>query len=341
MLAACADVRWLKASWIAGCVRASGRAGVRGASVKERGSRNAGVVAAKDCHPVDGFIFSPFMILRNFLPLLPLVGVLALGGCASVSTENSELSSSSSGAAIASGEEAPASRSATATGKVDSLAEKPAIAAAGADTPRSTFRAEREARAATATNATSATATSAVRATNQAASSSDPRASSSDPRASTTGETAKLIQQLGDASKELATLRAANAKFRAERAQPAKAAPAAALIDPADEKLSASLKSYAAFKQEVGNIFSEVERVRQENTGLSSQLKTAVEQSDRARAATARLEADLRAEQKSRAEAEKTVMQLRDQLRAVARAVSAAGLSVDKLSGAAEVPAKR
>ena len=150
-----------------------------------------------------------------------------------------------------------------------------------------------------------------------------------------------MIQQLGDASKELATLRAANAKFRAERAQPAKAAPAAAAIDPADEKLSASLKSYAAFKQEVGNIFSEVERVRQENAGLSSQLKTAVEQSDRARAATARLEADLRAEQKSRVEAEKTVMQLRDQLRAVARAVSAAGLSVEKLSGAAEVPGKR
>ncbi len=310
------------------------RAGERGASVKERGSRNAGVVAAKDCHPVDGFIFSPFMILRNFLPLLPLVGVLALGGCASVSTENSELSSSSSGAAIASGEEAPASRSATATGKVDSLAEKPAVAAEGADTPRSTFRAEREARAATATNAASATATNAVRASNQAA-------SSSDPRASTTGETAKLIQQLGDASKELATLRAANAKFRAERAQPAKAAPAAAAIDPADEKLSASLKSYAAFKQEVGNIFSEVERVRQENAGLSSQLKTAVEQADRARAATARLEADLRAEQKSRVEAEKSVAQLRDQLRAVARAVSAAGLSVEKLSGAVEVPAKR
>ena len=310
------------------------RAGERGASVKERGSRNAGVVAAKDCHPVDGFIFSPFMILRNFLPLLPLVGVLALGGCASVSTENSELSSSSSGAAIASGEEAPASRSATATGKVDSLAEKPAVAAEGADTPRSTFRAEREARAATATNAASATATNAVRASNQAA-------SSSDPRASTTGETAKSIQQLGDASKELATLRAANAKFRAERAQPAKAAPAAAAIDPADEKLSASLKSYAAFKQEVGNIFSEVERVRQENAGLSSQLKTAVEQADRARAATARLEADLRAEQKSRVEAEKSVAQLRDQVRAVARAVSAAGLSVEKLSGAVEVPAKR
>lgn len=150
-----------------------------------------------------------------------------------------------------------------------------------------------------------------------------------------------MVQQLGDASKELATLRAANAKFRAERVQPAKAAPAAAPIDPADGKLSTSLKSYAAFKQEVGNIFSEVERVRQENAGLSSQLKTAVEQADRARVATARLEADLRAEQKSRAEAEKSVAQLRDQLRAVARAVSPAGLSVETLSGAAEVPGKR
>ena len=56
------------------------RAGERGASVKERWSRNAGVVAAKDCHPVVGFVFSTAMTLRNFLPLLPLVGVLALGG---------------------------------------------------------------------------------------------------------------------------------------------------------------------------------------------------------------------------------------------------------------------
>ncbi len=294
--------------------------------MKERWNRNAGEVAARDCHSVVGFVFSPVMSLRNFLSLLPVVGVLALGGCASVSTENSESSPSSAAAAISSGEEASASRSETATGKADSLAEKPAVAAAGADTPRSTFRAEREARAASATNA---------------ASSTNLAASTSDPRASTTAETAKLVQQLGDASKELATLRAANAKFRAERVQPAKAVSAVATIDPADEKLSASLKSYAAFKQEVGNIFSEVERVRQENVGLSSQLKTAVEQADRARAAMARLEADLRAEQKSRAEAEKTVVQLRDQLRAVARAVSAAGLSVEKLSGAAEVPGKR
>jgi chromosome segregation ATPase len=66
-----------------------------------------------------------------------------------------------------------------------------------------------------------------------------------------------------------------------------------------------------------------------------------VEQADRARAATSRLEEDLRAEQKARAEAEKNVAQLREQLRAVARAVSAAGLSVEKLSGSAEPTGKR
>lgn len=273
-----------------------------------------------------GFVFSPVMTFRSFFPLVPVVGVLALGGCASVPTENSASSPSSTEAAISSAEESSASRSTTDTGKAERGVEKSAVATAGADTPRSTWRADRETRTAPATNAASA---------------SNLTASSSDTRASHTGETAKLVQQLGDASKELATLRAANAKLRAERAQPAKAVPAAVPSDAADEKLSASLKSYAAFKQEVGNIFSEVERVRQENAGLSSNLKTAVEQADRARAAMVRLEEDLRSEQKSRAEAEKSVTQLREQLRAVARAVSAAGLSVEKLAGGAETPAKR
>lgn len=99
-----------------------------------------------------------------------------------------------------------------------------------------------------------------------------------------------------------------------------------------DEKISGSLKSYAAFKQEVAAIFAETERVRQENASLASNLKLAVEQADATRAAMARLEQDLRAERKTSAELEKTVAQLREQLRAVARAVSAAGLNVEKLS---------
>ncbi len=144
-------------------------------------------------------------------------------------------------------------------------------------------------------------------------------------------------------------LRATNAKLRAERAQPAAtttttttgSTPAAAKIDPAEEKLAASMKSYGAFKQEMATIFAETDRVRQENAGLASNLKSAVEQADKARAGMARMEDDLRAERKSRGELEKTVAQLREQLRAVARAVSAAGLSVEKLSGATESTGKR
>lgn len=80
-------------------------------------------------------------------------------------------------------------------------------------------------------------------------------------------------------------------------------------------------------------MFAETERVRQENAALASNLKTAVDQADQARAAAKQLERDLKAEQKARADAEKLAAQLRDQLRAVARAVSSAGLNVDKLAG--------
>jgi len=150
-----------------------------------------------------------------------------------------------------------------------------------------------------------------------------------------------LIEQLNAATKELATLRAANAKLRVEKSQPAAVVPAAAKVDPAEEKLAASFKSYAAFKQEMASVFAETERVRQENAALGTNLKTAVEQADAARGAVAQLEKELRAEQKARVEAEKTATQLRDQLRAVARAVSAAGLNVEKLSGATEGAGKR
>ena len=273
------------------------------------------------------FLFGPVMTFRALPPVLSVSFLLALAGCATAPTESGEAAdasaSSTAVATAAAADEGTALRAASDAPSPGSLSEKAAVTTAEVDAPRSTWRAEREARAASA------------------GSSGNAASGSGETRAATSGEAAKLTQQLGEAAKELATLRAANAKLRAERAQPAKAAPAAVPVDPAEEKLSVGLKSYAAFKQEVGNIFSEVERVRQENAGLSSNLKTAVEQADRARAATSRLEEDLRAEQKARAEAEKTVAQLREQLRAVARAVAAAGLSVEKLSGSAEPTGKR
>ena len=274
-----------------------------------------------------GVSFGPDMTLRALPPVLSVSFVLALAGCATAPTESSEAEASSSSStavtAVAAPDAAPAPRAATDAASTGRVSEMAAVATPSADVPRSTWRAEREARAASAGSSGNAT--------------SGPGES----REANSSEAAKLAQQLGETAKELATLRAANAKLRAERAQPAKAVSAALPVDPADEKLSVGLKSYAAFKQEIGDIFSEVERVRQENAELSSNLKTAVEQADRARAASSRLEEDRRAEQKARAAAEKNVVQLREQLREAARAGSAAGLRVEKRSGSAEPTGKR
>lgn len=154
---------------------------------------------------------------------------------------------------------------------------------------------------------------------------------------------AKLVEQLNEAARELATLRTANAKLRAERdratrpaaAEPAPA-PSAPKADPVDERLAASLKSYAAFKQEMSALLSEVERARKSSADRSADLKTATEQVRQAKAALARAEEDLRVEKRLRLEAETNAGQLRDQLRTIARAMSDAGLSADKLTSSAD-----
>jgi chromosome segregation ATPase len=152
------------------------------------------------------------------------------------------------------------------------------------------------------------------------------------------------VEQLNDATRELATLRAANAKLRAERSQPASASAASSITsrsdatrsDPADEKLAASMKSYSQFRQEMLGLLADIERMRRENAGLNSDLKAALAQADQARNAMNRLEADLRAERKSRAEAEHTAAQLREQLRSIGKALTSAGLNPEKFSGTSD-----
>lgn len=170
------------------------------------------------------------------------------------------------------------------------------------------------------------------------------RSSSSASGSSSSSDMAKLVEQLNEAARELATLRTANAKLRAERERTTRtpaaettpaAAPAATKADPVDERLAASLKSYAAFKQEMAALLAEVERARKSSTERSADLKTATEQVRQAKAALARAEEDLRVEKRLRLEAETNAGQLRDQLRTIARAMSDAGLSADKLTSSA------
>jgi len=271
------------------------------------------------------------MNLRVLRFLTPAIVLLAFAGCASVPTENSEASAAGSSTVSSSTETGSSASSSlsTAASSRERGGEKGAAAESStSDEPKSSWRSEREKRASTAASSSSSGATGTASAAGSA-------------------DTARLTEQLSEATRELATLRAANAKLRAEKAAPPKAAtssPSMATVakpDPIDEKLAASLKSYVSFKEEVVNIFSEIERLRRENSGLSSNLRAAVEQADQARAGLARLEKEMRTEQKSRVEAEKMAAELRDQLRAVARALSAAGLSVDKLTANADSAGKR
>jgi nucleoid-associated protein YgaU len=153
-------------------------------------------------------------------------------------------------------------------------------------------------------------------------------------------ETAKLIAQLNDASRELAILRATNARLSAERERDRdrerslpRASEPVVRADPADEKLGASLKSFAALKQELSAFVTEMEQLRSENATFTSRLKEAQARADDAQSSLARLERELRAEKRSRQEAEQAAASLQEQLRAVARAVSSAGLNLDKATG--------
>jgi nucleoid-associated protein YgaU len=149
---------------------------------------------------------------------------------------------------------------------------------------------------------------------------------------------AKLVDQLNEAARELATLRTANAKLRAERERPrpAPAVETSVKTDPAEERLAASLKSFGAFKQEMTALIAEVERLKKASSGADAELKAAGEQMRQAKAALARVEEDLRVEKRLRQEAEANAGQLRDQLRTIAKAMSDAGLSADKLASSAD-----
>ncbi len=162
--------------------------------------------------------------------------------------------------------------------------------------------------------------------------------------------TASLIAQLNEATREMAALRVANAKLRAERDRavtaPAVAAPAPAPVpetppaakpDPVDEKLKGALKSYDQFRAELAGMLAEVDAARADRASIDARLKDAAAQVERMRDSISRLQDDLRGEREARAQAEQAASKLREQLRNIAKAMSAAGLSAD-LAGSESPP---
>jgi nucleoid-associated protein YgaU len=151
-----------------------------------------------------------------------------------------------------------------------------------------------------------------------------PTAPARETRSNEPPATAKLVSQLNDATRELATLRATNAKLRGERESLPRP-------DPADEKLTASVQSYTKFKQELTGFLAEIEKVRAQNSEMSAQLKEAVAQMKEAQASVARIEEELGSEKLARARAEQSAAKLREQIRAIAEAVASAGLKLDNV----------
>lgn len=151
---------------------------------------------------------------------------------------------------------------------------------------------------------------------------------------------AKLVADLNEASRELASLRAAYARLKAEKGATEPAAPSrsaaassAAKSDPTDEKIAAALKSYTTLKQELASIVTELERAKAERADAAAKLKDVSSRTDDSRATIARLERELKAEKEARLQAERSAAKVQEQLRTVAKALANAGLSVDKLAG--------
>jgi chromosome segregation ATPase len=151
----------------------------------------------------------------------------------------------------------------------------------------------------------------------------------------------ELVSQLNETSRELGALRASNAKLKADRSRAA-APRVETVIHPEanDEKLTASFPTYSQFKRDLAGFLDETEKLRAENGTLSTQMTALTAQVREAQAQLEPLKAEVLAQKDSRERAEYDAAKLREQLRAIARALSAAGLSLDAFSGEREPTAR-
>jgi regulator of replication initiation timing len=145
---------------------------------------------------------------------------------------------------------------------------------------------------------------------------------------------AELLALLNETSRELGTLRANNAKLRAERSR-FTTPRVETIVKPEanDERLTASVRSFGQFKQELAGFLDEAEKFRVENAALGKQVVALTEQVREAQAQVEPLKAEATSQREAREQADAAVEKLREQLRAIAKALSAAGLSLDAFSG--------
>jgi hypothetical protein len=200
--------------------------------------------------------------------LLTTCVVVLLGGCASAPAPESAESGPREQ------ERAPAERTAA-----EADAKRVSVSRDEAARERRPAESSRESRSDVATNTERASARRAVTATSSQGGPAD---------------VSRLVEQLREAARELATLRAANARLKVERDRAEKASKSAAESE-------------------------ESRRIREKAT---ADLKIAAEELQKLKSAVEMLEENISIEKRLRLEAEANASQLRDQLRTLARAVS-------------------
>ena len=134
-----------------------------------------------------------------------------------------------------------------------------------------------------------------------------------------------LAARLTETSRELATLRAANAKLEVGGVNSA-----------TQSKLAASLRETTQLEEENIRLRAELDRARGENVTLAEQLKTSTAQNQQAQSALAQLNLDLLAEKQARARAEQAAAAIRTQLSAV---VAQGGAAAASTAGSSTTPA--
>ncbi|MDO8541943.1 MAG: LysM peptidoglycan-binding domain-containing protein [Opitutaceae bacterium] len=137
------------------------------------------------------------------------------------------------------------------------------------------------------------------------------------------GDTSRrLVDRLNETSRELATLRANYARLQTERnqavASAAESGAVKARLGATEEKLANSLRTFTELQEEITRLRADVARSRDENAGLSEQVKVITAKNEQAQAALAQLNTELLVQKNSRLEAEQDAELLRTELKTVA-----------------------
>ncbi|HWA11184.1 MAG TPA: LysM peptidoglycan-binding domain-containing protein [Opitutaceae bacterium] len=163
----------------------------------------------------------------------------------------------------------------------------------------------------------------------------------------------QLVAELNETTRQLAALRADYARLKAEQDRqaagtPPAAAPGAPAADNGDQpdlktqlsdtenKLAAALRTYTQLEQENTQLHTEVDKVRDENSKLATQVKDVTAQNQAAQAALAQLNTELLAQKEAGTRSQQEAEGLRTQLSSANERIASLSAARASAAGSAQ-----